>query len=340
MQATYTHDTLGRLTQVTFDNGTQVIYNFDSVGNRTSIVRTGSLAAGTGDPSLCQVRVSLTQGDPWGLTDVTNGTTLYIEPIYDKLVGIWNGSQSYSMKANAFGLSLSNLAVGLYRVYVFDGDDDGIIESASLVAWTNNTTPPALDTLVADGYYVNSQGTNRRAIADILIHATGQCDWRNARRGICHLDERVRRPARLQASISDNSWTVTRTTTTWRRVANGATLGDHYVEFILSARNLVSAEGIVFVDRGAGGAGTYKYQLGFGLDVTNADSSTQPFGFDQGIDAGNLTGYALSKYKTYVAAGKHTLNIIEQNITGRDVTAYGDNNDVVFKSGMLAEIML
>ena len=34
--ATITYDSLGRVTQVLFANGTKIIYNYDSMGNRTS----------------------------------------------------------------------------------------------------------------------------------------------------------------------------------------------------------------------------------------------------------------------------------------------------------------
>ena len=36
--ATYTYDSLGRLKTVTFANGTVITYNYDSAGNRTSVV--------------------------------------------------------------------------------------------------------------------------------------------------------------------------------------------------------------------------------------------------------------------------------------------------------------
>ena len=38
--ATYTYDSLGRLKTVTFTNGTVVTYNYDDMGNRTSVVTT------------------------------------------------------------------------------------------------------------------------------------------------------------------------------------------------------------------------------------------------------------------------------------------------------------
>lgn len=40
--ATYTYDNLGRLKTVTYTNGTVITYSYDSVGNRTSTVSTGS----------------------------------------------------------------------------------------------------------------------------------------------------------------------------------------------------------------------------------------------------------------------------------------------------------
>lgn len=336
MQATYTHDNLGRLTQITLDNGTSVVYSYDAVGNRTSVVRVGSLPATTGDPSVCQLRASLTQADPWGVTPVTNGGTLYIEPIYDGRIGIWNGSSTYNFKMSPFSISLAGLAAGNYRLYVYDSDDDTVVDAGFLVAWTNNTTPPA-DTLVADGYLVNAGGTNRRAVADIMLHATGQCDWREARRGICHIDERSRRMATLSAFATEDSWSIN-SPMSWRRIANGSTAGQHFVEFVLANPTLVSADAMIVVDK-TGGNGKYKYELGFGLDVTNASSATQAFGYDEDVIAQN-SFTAQAKYRANVAAGKRTLNLIEQNLTNRRNDAFGDNGSAVFQSGMTVKVML
>lgn len=336
MQATYTHDSLGRLTQVTYDNGASVTYTYDAVGNRTTVVKVGTLAATDGDPSACQMRATLSQGDPWGLTTVQNGASVYLEPIYDGRIGIWNGSSTYSFKSTAFSCSLAGLVAGNYRLYVYDSNDDAVVDAAELVAWTNNSTPPA-DTLVADGYLVKTGATDRRAVADIMLHATAQCDWREARRGICHIDERTRRVATLSAFPSNDSWAVPGGTT-WRRVAGGSTLGEHLVEFILSNSTIVKADALINVDK-TNGSGLYKYEFGFGLDVTNANSATQPFGYDENV-IGENNFIAQAKYRTNVSAGKHTLNLIEQNGTTRNADAFGDNGGVVFKSGMIVEIML
>ena len=40
--ATYAYDVLGRLTQVSYDNGTAIVYTYDANGNRTSRVVTCS----------------------------------------------------------------------------------------------------------------------------------------------------------------------------------------------------------------------------------------------------------------------------------------------------------
>lgn len=36
--AMYTYDVLGRLTKVTYTNGTTIAYNYDATGNRTSVI--------------------------------------------------------------------------------------------------------------------------------------------------------------------------------------------------------------------------------------------------------------------------------------------------------------
>ena len=38
--ATYTYDSQGRIKTVTFANGTVITYNYDNMGNRTSVVTT------------------------------------------------------------------------------------------------------------------------------------------------------------------------------------------------------------------------------------------------------------------------------------------------------------
>ncbi|MBY0552847.1 MAG: hypothetical protein K2W95_36525 [Candidatus Obscuribacterales bacterium] len=288
------------------------------------------------NPSICQVRACLTSADPWGLTNVTNGGTVYIEPIFGRRIGLWNGTATVINKVAALNISLSGKTAQNYRLYVWDNNADSIIDSSELVAWTNNTTPPA-DTLVADGYLVKASATNRRAIADILVHATGQCDWRDFRRGICHIDERSRRLTRLTAFPTNDSWAVNGPTT-WRRLAAGSTLGEHYVEFILSNSTYVSAESKVLIDKN--GAGTWKYEFGFGLDSTTLNSATRSFGHDNAIGSGLNMAWPTADYKFNVGAGSHQLNMIEQNTTAKNVTAYGDNNDSVFKSGMIAEILL
>jgi YD repeat-containing protein len=37
---TYSYDALGRLTQVTYANGTSIVYAYDAAGNRTSVTVT------------------------------------------------------------------------------------------------------------------------------------------------------------------------------------------------------------------------------------------------------------------------------------------------------------
>ncbi|MBX9670690.1 MAG: hypothetical protein K2X93_24020 [Candidatus Obscuribacterales bacterium] len=293
------------------------------------------------NPSICQVRACLTSADPWGLTNVTNGGTVYIEPIFGRRIGLWNGTATVINKVTALSISLSGKTAQNFRLYVWDNNADSIIDSSELVAWTNNTTPPA-DTLVADGYLVKASATNRRAIADILVHSTGQCDWRDARRGICHIDERSRRLTRLTAFPTNDSWAVNGPTT-WRRVAGGSTIGEHYVEFILSNSTYVSASSKVLIDKN--GAGTWKYEFGLALVALpgspSANSATQSFGHDNAIGSGLNMAWPTAEYKANtLTGGSYSLSLMEQNNTTKNITAYGDNADVVFKSGMIAEIML
>lgn len=40
--AAHTYDSLGRLTKVTYSNGTVITYAYDAAGNRSSVVTTGA----------------------------------------------------------------------------------------------------------------------------------------------------------------------------------------------------------------------------------------------------------------------------------------------------------
>lgn len=40
--ATHQYDSLGRLSQVTYSNGTVITYSYDAAGNRTAVVTTGA----------------------------------------------------------------------------------------------------------------------------------------------------------------------------------------------------------------------------------------------------------------------------------------------------------
>lgn len=88
------------------------------------------------------------------------------------------------------------------------------------------------------------------------------------------------------------------------------------------------------------GAGNWKYEFGFGLDSTTVNSATRSFGHDNGVGSGLNMAWPTAEYKANTVTGKHSLNMIEQNATNKNATAYGTNGDVVFKSGMIAEIML
>ncbi len=293
---------------------------------------------GGSDPTICQLRVSLTSSDPWGDTDVTNGGTLYVEPVFGKLIGIWTGSITVLKKVGSFSVSLTGKTSQNYRLYVYDSNNDGVVDAGELVAWTNDTTPPS-DTLVADNYLVKTSDTSRRAVADVMLHGTAQCDWRAVRRGICHLDSRMRILTKLTALPTTNSWNCN-ASTGWRRINAGSTLGEHFVEFLLSESIFVKASAMAVVMIGSG-TGTYKYHLGVGVNATGTNSATQSLGYDQSIfDDGELAT-AIAKYSANMARGEIQLSILERNSsTTRNAVVYGDNGGDVFQSGMIVEVML
>ena len=275
------------------------------------------------DNTICQVRLSLTSSDPWGATSVSAGGTIYAIGVYGAVYATWDGSAStINQLSSESTLDVSAYSAGNYRIYI---EADGTLTAT---AWSNDTTPPS-DTLIGDGYYVNSSDNTKRALADILVHATGDVDWNTSRRGICHIDERLRSDTHLFCGETANTYSIAGSTS-WRGTSGGSTLGENKVVLIASdSRVFMQAISSLDDTEPTNAQSVYS---GIGIDSTSSNSA-------QIVNSTWGTNRAV--YHGYLSTGKHTITHLERNEDAGTITIIGDNGSPAnTQSGMLVKARL
>lgn len=132
-------------------------------------------SGGTANPAICQGRLTLTSATPVTTSNVTAATTLYFTPYNGNLIGIYDGSSSWSVGTfSQLSLDISGLTASTnYDIFIYD--NTGTL-TLSATAWSSDTArATALTT--QNGIYVKSGATNYRYIGTIRITSTtGQCE--------------------------------------------------------------------------------------------------------------------------------------------------------------------
>lgn len=127
--------------------------------------------AGTPVPSVCDARLTLTQGVPVTTSDVIGASTIYLTRYQGAHVALWDGSQwvLHEVPSGDVSLVLSGLTAG--KVYdVFLRDNAGTLTLSLSAAWADNTT--RTDALAyQDGVRVLASDHTRRLVGTIC--ATG-----------------------------------------------------------------------------------------------------------------------------------------------------------------------
>lgn len=156
-------------------------------------------------------RVSLTSNTPVTTGDVTNATTVYITPVVGQhpFVSLWYSSAWQTLEFTQKSVSLSGLASNCYDVFL---EISGGSIVASLIAWTNTTTR-ATALITQDGILM-ATSTNKVYVGTIYLHATGQCDDADARRGVWSF---YNRKIRRLAKTYNKSGSASYTTASWRQ---------------------------------------------------------------------------------------------------------------------------
>ena len=174
-------------------------------------------------PSVCDARLTLTQGVPVTTSDVIGASTIYLTRYRGAHVALWDGSQwvLHEVPSGDVSLALSGLTAG--KVYdVFCHDAAGTLTLSLSAAWADNVT--RTDALAyQDGVRVLASDHTRRLVgtfvatgSDTTEDSGGTRDSSKQRRYLCN--ERHRVPKRAVAEFLLGSYTYA--STVWRVAGN------------------------------------------------------------------------------------------------------------------------
>jgi len=321
-QAIYQYDKDGRLTTVTFANGAQVTYNYDSMGNRTSVVT--ALAANSF--VFNGFRLSLSSSNPAPTADILAATTLYLVPFANDLLTLLNSSGSLitdEADGATISVSLSSLlAAHAYNIYGSDPTGSGTVTLSIGAAWTNLTTPS--ETLVAanpGGFLVLSTDTTKRYLGTVYATANGQVNDAQKDRGVFNSDNRLLRLC--QAADATSSYTLTSGAGIRARDNNTTEgVGRFGVMF-----GIPQVEPFQVHIRGYGHSNTTNALYNFGIGVDSTTAFTDNYAHNIAIVNGVDNGFNAS-FLYQPAQGRHFIQAMESTNAGT-ATLTSQNGNVM-----------
>lgn len=252
--------------------------------------------------SVCDARLTLTQGVPVTTSDVIGASTIYLTRYRGAHVALWDGSAwvLHEIPSADVSLALSGLTAG--KVYdVFLHDNAGTLTLSLSAAWSDGTTRTnAL--AVQDGVRVLASDHTRRLVGTFVATGTdttedsgGTEDSSKQKRYLCNERHKVPRRAVVQAP-----WLAyTYSSDVWRVAGNTSSV---YISALCGAGVPVGG-----CFGGTQETGSY-WALALGLDgATTPDAAWGPV-----TCIGNRHGMLTAPLAYSVTEGLHEFRVLEK----------------------------
>lgn len=256
-------------------------------------------------------RLTLTSGTPVTTGDVTAASTLYYVPYVGNRIALYTAGAWEALEFTQRSIALSGLTAGKpYDVFIYNNAGTPTLE---LLVWTNDTTR-ATALAYQDGVLCKSGALDRRYLGTIYTSGTTTTEDTLAKRWVWNYYNRVNR--RMEKLASTASWTYT---TSVIRQANADVANQ--LDYVVGV-----AEDTVYAElncRVANSSANIAFQIGIGVDVTNALGAAQSWG-----TTGAATNYALARCAIHsmpTSPGRHFLAWCEWSSASGTMTWEGQS---------------
>lgn len=154
----------------TATTGTRLIGRFCWSGSAV-IPGTLKTANESGDPSLCQGRLTVVSGNPVPESDISSAETVYFTPMNGNRVSLWHAGIWETFVFSELSLSLSGLTQGVcYDVFLY-ADGTGLHLTAQ--SWGTAGPRPAGSLSYRDGVPVSSGNAGKRYLGSLALAGAG-----------------------------------------------------------------------------------------------------------------------------------------------------------------------
>jgi hypothetical protein len=253
----------------------------------------------TGDPMICEFRLTLTSGTAVTTSDVTGAGTLYCTPYKGNRISLFDGTGNWNTRPSAeFSLALTLTSGKPYDIFCYDNAGVPTLES---LVWTDNTNRATALTL-QNGVYVKSGATTRRYMGTIYASGANTTEDSNAKRYVWNNYNRIIREFL-------NTFTADRSTASTTYVELNSEIR---CQFVIG----VAEDAVVFGVNGSCGSAVsanqiYKTAIGF-------DGTTQEAGFQNcyTVPANINSGAAVSSAPKVGLLGFHYATVLGATSAG------------------------
>lgn len=262
----------------------------------------------------CDGRLTLTDGVPVPVADVTSAGVLYFTPYRGNLISLFDGSTWNLFQFTQRSLTLTLTAGSVYDVFIYDNNGTPTLET---LVWANATTR-ATALVYLDGVPCKSGALTRRYLGTIYASGTNMTadaeggSGVSAKRYVWNYNNRVERA--MFGAESAASWTYS--TAAYRASNNGSAARLNYVIGVSEDPIKYGLASLIHSDTRT------QALAGAGLDVTNT-TNQRALAYLRVQVAGDLVhGHAFGTiYQP--AIGFHYLQLIEYGAGTGIQTWYG-----------------
>lgn len=268
----------------------------------------------TVNPSVCNVRLTLTSAVPVTTSDVTAATTVYAALFSGNKIALYDGASTWNLISfTETAITVPSTTSTMYDVFVYNNAGTATFET---VAWSTDTAR-ATGLAYQDGVLIKNGATTRRYIGSFrTTTVSGQTEDSVAKRYVWNYYNRALR--QMKAVDATANWTYS--TNSFRQANNSAA---NQLDMVIGvSQDMVFATCTSQATNSTVTARTVTN--GIGLDSTTVNSA--PVFTNENVTTTTLVAPFIATYNGYPGAGRHYLTWLEKGAGTDTQQWYGANS--------------